>query len=162
MRGTVRRVRRTGRPGRRRLAAEQLLEANQRPGDGVRVAWRQGREQRRQAFADRVPGRAQRLLSHLRECELLAAPVRRGTEPADQTGLLQGCDELGDRGGRDSGAPGQLRADHLTLGDRLQREELARRERRLVRRERALDPAGGERGDAPEGGSGLGSTRVWT
>ena len=150
MRGTVWRPRRAGRPRRRSLAAEQLLEAQQRPGEGICLPLRKAGEEGREAVSDRVPRRVQGLPARRRERELLAAAVRGRTEPSDQTGLLERRDELGDRRGRDGGATGELGADHLSLGDRLQRQKLARRERRMQRCEHALDPAGCDRSDAAE------------
>jgi hypothetical protein len=149
MRGTFAR-RRTVRPRRRRLAAEQLLEPQQRAREGVRLGGRKILEKRRELLADRTPRRGQRHHTIGGERELLATAVRGGAEPLDEAGLLERGEQLGDRRGRDGGATGELRADHLALGDRLECQELTRRERRLVRGQQPLDPARGERRHATE------------
>ncbi len=83
MRGTVVR-RRTVRPRRRRLAAEQLLETQQRAGKGVRLPGREAREKRRELLPDRGSGRAQHRPAVRGEGELLAAAVGGRAEPADE------------------------------------------------------------------------------
>ena len=161
MRGTAAR-RRTVRPRRRRLAAQQLLEPAQRAGEGFRLDGRKARKERREARANRVPRRAQRGLARGCEGELLPPAVGGRPDPRDEPRALEGADQLGDRRRRDGGAARQVGADHLALGDCLEGQELAARERRLLRGEQPLHPAGRERSHPAECVGGFRGPWMWT
>ena len=87
----------------------------------------------------------------------MPAPVLglgRALEPA---GLLEPGDELRDGCARDPRAPRELGAGQPLAGNRAQRQVLGHRQRRLARRQEALDPASCERGGRGEGVDGIGT-----
>jgi hypothetical protein len=79
------------------------------------------------------------------QLERLAAAVVLEASACEEAVLFQPGEELRDGGRRDGGTPGQLGTYDLSFLDRLQRQVLHDRERRVVRGEQALDPAADER-----------------
>lgn len=108
-----------------------------------------------QPYLQRSAGRLKRTLAVIGESQGLAAAVVPTRGALDQAGVAQGCDQLGDGGARHTGPPSKLGAPDVLLGDRAQRQVLARGQWRLVVCEQPFDPAGHERGDAEEGVSDL-------
>jgi len=86
----------------------------------------------------------------LGEGERLASAILGEALAAEQAGVLERCEQLRDGGGRDSGAPGELGTDDLTLADGLQCEVLGDGQWRLVSGKQPLDPAADQRRRANE------------
>jgi hypothetical protein len=103
-----------------------------------------------ETLADVVRRRAEHLVAGGAERERVSAAVVVLSRSADPARVLEPADELRNGCARDSRAPGELRRSHRLGRDRTEGEELAERQGRLVVREEALDPAGGERGRSDE------------
>ncbi len=80
----------------------------------------------------------------------MAAAVVVETVAGEHAGVFERGEKLRDRCGRDGGAAGELGADDLAVGDRLQRQVLRDGERWLVRGEQPFDPAAHQRRRAHE------------
>jgi hypothetical protein len=150
-------------PRRGRRAGEGRLDRPEQPRERVGLGRGQVGEERREGFAERGLGRAQRPFPGGREHEGLAAPVVGEPAAPDEPGGLEPGEELRDRRGGHGRTACELGPDDLALADGAEGEELRDRERRLVRGEQPLDPAADERSRARQRIRRLepASTRVW-
>jgi len=93
------------------------------------------------------------------ERQRLSPPIGGSRLALDEPGGGERRKELRHGRRRDPGAPGELRADDVAVGDRAKGEVLRDGQRRVVRRQQPLDPSARKRRDAGEcvGGFAAGS-----
>lgn len=111
------------------------MESFEQTGERISLWWRQICEEARESFAQRRLRRAQGPLTMLGELERLAAAVVLEPCACNEVAVFERGEKLRDGSRGDRGAAGQLRADDLSLGDRLQGKVLSDCERRIVCRE---------------------------
>jgi len=129
------------RSSRRRLAREERLDSLERARKRFGLRRRELGEQGCEPLAQRSLRRCQNRRAAWCEPELEAPAVRSGGFSDDEPRALEPGDELRHGGGGDAGPAGELRSGDVGDRSRAQREQLCRRERRVVSREEALDPA---------------------
>ncbi len=145
--GRVRRPRRARRSWRRGRSAEQPFDPLEPTGQRFRLRRRKSLEETSEAAAEQFPRRAQHLFAPRAEGEGVAAAVAGLAKPLEQPCLFEPGKQLGNRRRGHRSAAGEVGADDVILGDRLQDGVLGRGQRRVVSREEAFHPSARQRGD---------------